>query len=678
MKTQPTNKMQLFWQGGEELSSGQMLAAGAVVWALYSAIQWLVNGAVLDEAVVPAQIIAGAVKYPAGHPHEIFYSQAYSLPQFISGWLWGLAPSPLLHSGIRNFLFLFLSIYPAYVIGVLLTRVPMWGHLAAALTATETVLQFQGTYPQWVFPGFYSNGHFGLQLAVLIPALLLAGCWRTGGFLLGLLPAVHAAMAIVVWPWAALWLVFAPHSPRAESRRKLFTAAAGGILITIAFAIYVVVISRAISAAPPYNITADWQSIHRAFTTYTDVHRRLFPLISFGYLANPLVLFLLGGFLCLRESNQEQSGQEGISREPLVWLLTLGAFVWFIVFSTGAWQAVFGRLPSLVERSMPFRFSNISALLLIPLTVAAIAVGLHKLPEKLQAVGKWIWAVVLLAAGALLFLEGGWIGAFYRGRVATHFIFIIWGLLLALLIFSKSANRIWQVILAGQGVVLFGVFAATTPQARVAVTFAAGFFLVAVILFLASKSFSGFSFGGTTALDALLICGLLLLAGSAMQNRKTDQWDRNLDRWDRISADDVQLIRWLDQNSNPGELILPALFPRTELQPKTGHPVLFELETLYIMTYMPTQSGVIGTMAKELYGLDYADPVYVRKMADRNRGRVRPEPAWQEPWAKRTSGEWRVLGRRYNFRLVLSLNETPLQLPRVQTGEMWTLYQIPQ
>jgi len=57
----PRIDWRLLWSGGEDLTVTRMLGVGAVVWAIYSLVQLLVNGIILDETVMPAQIIAGAV-----------------------------------------------------------------------------------------------------------------------------------------------------------------------------------------------------------------------------------------------------------------------------------------------------------------------------------------------------------------------------------------------------------------------------------------------------------------------------------------------------------------------------------------------------------------------------------------------------------------------------------------
>src|SRR5262249_3264261 len=216
--------VRLLQAGGEDVTDGRMFMGGALVWGVYSVIQILINGIVLDESLAPAQIIAGAVQYPAGHPHQIYYWKAYNLFHYLAAGVWAVEPAPLTISAARNFLFLFSSAFAPFAITVLLTRRPLWGHIAATLTVAEAPLRFEGVYPMWVFPSGNSNGHIGLYAAMIIVVLLLARLWRTGGLLLGMLPAIHPAMPLVIWPWSGAYLLFSRELNSRKERVRLLLA----------------------------------------------------------------------------------------------------------------------------------------------------------------------------------------------------------------------------------------------------------------------------------------------------------------------------------------------------------------------------------------------------------------------------------------------------------------------
>ena len=140
---------------------------------------------------------------------------------------------------------------------------------------------------------------------------------------------------------------------------------------------------------------------------------------------------------------------------------------------------------------------------------------------------------------------------------------------------------------------------------------------------------------------------------------------------------DRELSRWLAAHSRPGEMILPAIMPQTKLQPRTGHPVLMEAESLYLMSYMPSLAPAIGAMTRDLYGVDYADRDQIEHIS-RNGRLGLSFPCWSEAWKNRKRHEWQALGRKYGFRLALAPSEAPLDLPVVLPGPFWSLYEIPE
>ena len=106
------------------------------------------------------------------------------------------------------------------------------------------------------------------------------------------------------------------------------------------------------------------------------------------------------------------------------------------------------------------------------------------------------------------------------------------------------------------------------------------------------------------------------------------------------------------------------------------HPVLMELETLYLMTYLPALAPVIGEMARDFYGIDYADPAHLARFLTRGRVEIIKDPL-RRAWQSRTSNEWLGLSKKYHFRLVLSPTRVPLDLTPALRGPVWTLYTIP-
>ena len=63
----------------DSVPQGRILAYGAVLWLAFSLIAIWFHGVAVDQDLVPAQILAGAVHYPAGHPHDIAYRKTFNL-----------------------------------------------------------------------------------------------------------------------------------------------------------------------------------------------------------------------------------------------------------------------------------------------------------------------------------------------------------------------------------------------------------------------------------------------------------------------------------------------------------------------------------------------------------------------------------------------------------------------
>jgi hypothetical protein len=173
-----------------------------------------------------------------------------------------------------------------------------------------------------------------------------------------------------------------------------------------------------------------------------------------------------------------------------------------------------------------------------------------------------------------------------------------------------------------------------------------------------------------------LFCSTALLVAVTLVNGANPARQDAL-RWDVISEDDRRVAGWLAEHSGPGELVLGLIFPRPELQPKTGRPVLAELETLYLMSYLPELAAPIGALVKDLYDIDLSSPTRMREIAPNGHLSLY-SPAWRQGWEKRSLEQWQALGLKYGFRLVLSESTMSINLPSVLKTRTWTLHTIPQ
>ena len=590
----------VFWSG-DGLGLGAILAYGALVWSLYAALVVLRNGVVLDQDIVPAQVIAGSVHYPPGHPHLIFYTRVFNLPTYLLAGLWALRPDPIVLSALRNWIFAFLSAFVPFSLAAVLTRKPAWGHAAALLTFSEASRRFAGRYPTMVFPNFNSDGHMGSHAAVLIVVLLIAGLWRWGGTLLGLLPAIHPTMAVIVWPWSICYFFLVWRSMDRRDRKRLLLSICAGLTICGALAGFIALTAAPANPAPPYDSQANGPLIYHQFEVTTDAHREPFVAISYGYLGLPLMLFGLMA-LCAWKNDA--------STKVLTGLLLLSLLVWAYVGGTWLLQRITHWLPLFVQISMPARFSNLSIPLVIPLAVAAIA-RVRPAPGLIAA---------LLLIQAVFTLRD-------YNALPLYFIFAIAGAAVVAHLYLRAPQLFRRV--------------PAMPSWCAPVSF-----LLAMLVSLGIPSDSAW----------------VLRSLRPGRGYRFQPYDR-------------QLNAWLAEHASPDEFILVPTGPPSELQVKTGHPVMMELETLYLMTYKPDLAPVIGAMARDFWGLDYTNPARLASLM--SYGRIfSASPPLTTAWLSKTADEWRLLGRKYKFRLVLSLTQAPLPLVKALPGPQWTLYTI--
>jgi hypothetical protein len=659
----------------------RVLALGALVWGLFSGLSILLNGIVVDETVYPAQIIANAVQYPAGHPHDIFYRTAFSLPNYFSAGMWAALPDTLAISAFRNWLFLFLSVYSVFVVAVVLSGRSLWGYVAAAILVLETHLRFRGVYPMWVFPNFYSNGHVGLHASVLTAGLLIGRFWRSAGLLVGLLPAIHATMALMIWPWAGLYMLFGVSSWK--SRRRFLSGAIPGIAVGLLLAGLILLLKSTDTPGSPYDVATGGAALLEHYTA--TAHRAPIQLRSFGYGVNPLAfLALVVLFWWRSRSAGATSGTDGSVNSSEVawrWVLFLGLVVWSYIFGTELFRGLGGALPGVIRTSMPGRFSNITAVLLVPVTVSGCALALSSLNSWRRTAGLAVIAI-LMSVAALLAV--GVIPGGGRLLVSRNLLFVLWGVALGLLIAAAScrSERVGAAVAALLVAAALASFWSSTRVAAYLVAAAAISWIatvwgqwLGVRLSAEQKRLVQGRVGLLRTLKGILLVAASIAALAALPGRASDRLAPDRLRWDAISEDDREMKRWLQANTDTDELILTAYYWwRAEAQAKMDRPVLMEMETLFLVTYMAGLAPVLDVMTRDLYGVDF-------ELISDLEGECAVSVSewcsvWLDRWRDRSREEWRELSRKYNFTLVMSPSEIEVDLDLKVAGSVWSIYSI--
>jgi hypothetical protein len=636
------------WTGSGAPPLPQMLGAGAVLWLAYAGVWLFLEGPVLDEAAIAAPVIAGNAGYPPGHPNAVVYRSAVALLYQLGALQWLVHPDPWWISATRNVAFLFLSTFVPFALVVTCTRRPAWGHVAAVLTLSETVCSAVGVYLMWVFPGVYSSGHIGIHLAVLSIVLLLAGMDRLGGVIVGLLPAIHAAMVAVVWPVVACLLLL-------RRRRGLpLVPIAASVLtgLVAAGAVAAVVAWRTADdvALPPYDTRGDGTAIIRTFIRTTDPHRQPLPIPSAIGLVAPVASAIFAGFLLLpgRRRPTDRAAWLGVA--------LAGAVAWGWALGARALQGVLGELPLPLAMAMPARFANLGMLLVVPLAVGVLATSLPPRTATILSIG-------LIAVEGLLLL-------FARQLAFVHLLPVALGVACGAMLGSASS----RVSRSGAtGALLAVALVLLVVRAPDGTRLIWGFVLaLAPTLALSAMPLRARGLehaGGVLAVTCLLVA-LVALRGPHFANA----WDIGSERQ---SAEETALGAWLHEHARPHAMLLAAPFPPTWLQPKTGHPVLFDMITLLSMTYFPREAEPVARLVGDVFDVDYADPAAVDSLLGPD-GMLRPSsPVWLRTWGGRSCATWYELGTRWGFDFVLAPRAMRLRLQAPWSGSTWTLYEIP-
>jgi hypothetical protein len=642
-----------------------MLLAGAVVWAAYTVLYGFLNPVVLDEVVVPAQIIAGTVHYPAGHPHDIYYREAFSLSNHLAAGGLRLGLDPLTISRARNAWFLFSSVYTAFAVALLLAPQPRWAHVSALLTACNLAVPLGGAYPLFVPPAFWSHGHIGLHTALLTALLLFAGYLRTGGFLLGLLPSVHAAMTLVLWPWGFAYLL-------AHRLRRAVIPLIVGLMACVLLAGVIWLHAPSSRPDPAYDHPLDGAAVLRTFITYTDIHRQLPSLASLAYLVNFLAFLIQGGLLLGSAGKSPEASSRSV-RGMGGWLLLLGAVSWTIVFVSWIAQRWLGSLPPWIWVWMPYRFSNVSAVLSLPLAAALLARLYARLCTRGRSVLMGITIALLLVAGLQSLLTTGWSSAM---EPQDHLIVTVWGFVLGGYLcepgfVSHRRLSMARVAVSGASLIL-GLSIYTALGWRSTIEFGGTMTVACVGLMIGREASPRATalHGWRYVLDGALALTCVAVGLATLHNRYPDRAMGTAGM--TISGFDRELSAWLSKHAGAHELIVAPIDPVLELQAKTAHPVLIEAETLWLMSYSQKLSGVIGAITRDVYGVDYSATSQVERL----RTGSLSDPVWLETWKARSRAGWAGLRQKYGIRLVLSA--TSLDLPVVMRGAEWILYEIPE
>ena len=232
-------------------------------------------------AVETAQVLAGLVTYPPGNPFFIYHTKLWTiLHQACAIALSAGASERTVSTAISGVVGM-VTLQALAMFVYALSRDAAIALASAIVIVVGRAAEFGVIYPIFLTPTSHTYGVLGLSSAVLCAGLLGSGCWKTGLFLLGLLPAIHpsiAAWTILIVAIAGIW-GGAPIRERAAGARRAF--AAGAAISAGSLAVHLAL------AAPVSGIpSAEAARYLSAFTLRWDGHRQPVPIERPGVILN--------------------------------------------------------------------------------------------------------------------------------------------------------------------------------------------------------------------------------------------------------------------------------------------------------------------------------------------------------------------------------------------------------
>ncbi|MBI5093139.1 MAG: hypothetical protein HZB26_11955 [Candidatus Hydrogenedentes bacterium] len=631
------------------------LIRGAALWTLFCVVAVALRGVRWDEQYEMAQVVLRLVPYPDDHPLFRCTRSALNLQIYFTSALLWLTNSPVLVCGFRNVLHLMANTLPVFLIGSTLARNCRLGHVAVVLVLMGLPEEFHGSYPLHVWPGYSSTGPVGTGFALLIAFFLVSGAWRSGLFVLGLMPGIHIAQMPAS---LALALLRCADALRTPERRRMFR---GMIWLTAGLVLCALMwLGRGLVSVPPpvqgpYFSAEAAAPIWRTFVNYWDEHRAL----PGGMIQYTRAFFAMGAALLLTGAcariERRRFGAIGVWQWLWAYIAFCSAAVWGVMII----HEVLGeRVPYVLIAWMPYRFSNHVVLVLLAALPAMLMFRTRK--DGIAASAANIILLGALAFGVLRPVLASWLpGAVYGRYVATGegVFFLLCGLASAALFRAMGDDRVFRDV--GMALQIAGLAALAAFHHFGAAMAALGMVVgLGLPLALSGKSRIAAWFAPSPLVTRGLGIGCVL----ALAVLLFPQWQAR----QHLARTDIneRIVRLLAERGEPGAMLVSNP-DQYSLQAQTGHPVLVDGPLALWIPYMPSLGPAIQKIESDIYGIRYAALG----------GSVRP--SWLEVWTARSTADWQALAREYSIRYVVCPGSTRLNLPEVLREADRALYEIP-
>jgi hypothetical protein len=243
-------------------------------------------------AVEPAQVVAGLVHYPAGNAFYVYETKLWTILHQICAVLLRAGVSEIALSKALSGVLAMVSLQALTMVTYALCDDVALA-VGAGVIAFVTRAASNGVeYPIMLTATTHTYGSLGLSMFALVPALLGSGCYRTGAFLLALMPAVHPSLGAWLWPIVGLAVAVDLGGLRTQLRPALRWFAAGAAITLLSLAVQLL-----FTYDSPRVDSADTTPLLRAFIALWDGHRAPVELGRPGVVLNEIALVLAVNWL---------------------------------------------------------------------------------------------------------------------------------------------------------------------------------------------------------------------------------------------------------------------------------------------------------------------------------------------------------------------------------------------
>lgn len=312
-------------------------------------------------AVEAAQVVAGLVDYPPDNPFYMYQVKLWTVLHQVCAVLLRAGLSEITVSrlvsgllGMLSFQALGLLIYAFSADLLLAVGAPM-------LILYTRAAEHGATYPIALMGTDHTYGAIGLSLAVLVVALLGAGCYRLGALLLGMAVAVHPSLGGWLGLIVAVCVLWDSKNLRAEFRLALPYFLAGCA---------VAVVSLLVQLWSGRNLTSIDSSVSARYLTgfvnAWDGHRQPAAVVNVGTILNVDALVIALIWLHWFRNDLPKSS-------ILVLRVVIVSAVLSLLFMFVSWLPA-NAVPTALLMLMPSRFLNFNVLAFVPLLLGLLGV----------------------------------------------------------------------------------------------------------------------------------------------------------------------------------------------------------------------------------------------------------------------------------------------------------------